>query len=85
VEHDTGNGAAPPERSTPGLGGAPVEGLLTVAEIAQTLRVSRMTIYRLVERGTLPSVRVGHSIRVPAAAVRAYLHGQAGRPPADKQ
>jgi excisionase family DNA binding protein len=80
VEHDRPNGDAGPAGSPTGGTAVPVEGLLTVAEIAQALRVSRMTIYRLVERGSLPSVRVGHSIRVPAAAVRAYLDGPGGRP-----
>lgn len=43
--------------------------LLTVAEVAETLRLSRMTVYRLVHSGELPAVRVGRSFRVPQSAV----------------
>lgn len=46
---------------------------LTVAEVAETMRLSRMTVYRLVQRGDLPAVRVGRSYRVPADALDAYL------------
>ena len=46
---------------------------LTVAEVAQLMRVSRMTVYRLVHSGELPAVRVGRSFRVPERAVHDYL------------
>lgn len=46
---------------------------LTVAEVAEMMRVSRMTVYRLVHGGELPAVRVGRSFRVPADALDAYL------------
>ncbi len=46
---------------------------LTVAEVASLMRVSKMTVYRLVHGGTLPAVRVGRSFRVPEQAVHAYL------------
>ncbi|HET7071458.1 MAG TPA: helix-turn-helix domain-containing protein, partial [Nocardioides sp.] len=36
---------------------------LTVAEVAATMRVSKMTVYRLVHSGELPAVRVGRSFR----------------------
>ena len=48
---------------------------LTVAEVAAVMRVSRMTVYRLVHAGELASVRVGRSFRVPEHAVHAYLRG----------
>lgn len=48
--------------------------LLTVAEVATVLRVSRMTVYRLIHDGTLASVRVGKGYRVPERAIRDYLH-----------
>ncbi len=37
---------------------------LTVAEVATVMRVSKMTVYRLVHNGELPAVRVGRSFRV---------------------
>lgn len=46
---------------------------LTVQEIARYLRVSKMTVYRLVESGELPSVRVGRSIRIHASAYRRWM------------
>jgi excisionase family DNA binding protein len=46
---------------------------LTVAEVAAVMRVSKMTVYRLVHNGELPAVRVGRSFRVPEQAVHTYL------------
>jgi excisionase family DNA binding protein len=46
---------------------------LTVAEVAKMMRVSKMTVYRLVHNGDLPAVRVGKSFRVPEKAVHTYL------------
>lgn len=46
---------------------------LTVAEVATALRVSKMTVYRLVHSGELPAARVGRSFRVPQQAVSEYL------------
>lgn len=48
---------------------------LTVAEVAGIMRVSKMTVYRLVHAGDLTAVRVGRSFRVPEHAVQAYLSG----------
>ncbi|MGI8527999.1 MAG: helix-turn-helix domain-containing protein [Geodermatophilaceae bacterium] len=47
---------------------------LTVAEVAALMRVSKMTVYRLVHSGELAAVRVGRSFRVPEKAVHNYLH-----------
>jgi excisionase family DNA binding protein len=46
---------------------------LTVAEVAALMRVSKMTVYRLVHGGELSAVRVGRSFRVPERAVHDYL------------
>lgn len=46
---------------------------LTVAEVADIMRVSKMTVYRLVHAGDLPAVRVGRSFRVNETAVTEYL------------
>lgn len=46
---------------------------MTVAEVADVMRVSKMTVYRLVHSGELPAVRFGRSYRVPENAVEAYL------------
>ena len=47
---------------------------LTVAEVAEMMRVSKMTVYRLVHSGELPAVRVGRSFRVHESAISAYLN-----------
>ena len=52
---------------------------LTVAEVADIMRVSKMTVYRLGHSGELPAVRFGRSYRVPETAVTAALQ----RPVAD--
>ncbi len=52
------------------------ETLLTAAEVADQLRVSTMTIYRLIRSGELPAVRVGRNYRVRAGDLDRYLSEQ---------
>lgn len=52
---------------------APPVKFLTVAEVAALMRVSKMTVYRLVHSGELPAARVGRSFRVPERAVHEFL------------
>lgn len=50
---------------------------LTVAEVAKLLRLSRMTVYRMVSTGSLESIRTGvngKSIRILRSSVREHLH-----------
>ena len=54
--------------------------LLTAAEVAEQLRVSTMTIYRLIRRGELPAVRVGRNYRVRTQDLDHYLRGQSVEP-----
>ena len=67
------------DESTESTGVRPVEPslaevkFLTVAEVATVMRVSKMTVYRMVHAGELPAVRVGRSFRVPEGAVHDYL------------
>lgn len=46
---------------------------LTIAEVADRMRVSKMTVYRLVHNGQLEAIRVGRSFRVPEGAMEEYL------------
>ncbi len=48
--------------------------LMTVRETAAALRVSRATIYRMVESGALPGKRVGRSVRIARRFVEEFLH-----------
>ena len=47
--------------------------LLTVGEVAATMRVSNMTVYRLIKSGELRAVRVGKAYRILEDDVDAYL------------
>ncbi len=47
--------------------------LLTVAEVAAVMRVSRMTVYRLIRRGQLKAIRVGRNYRVREEDLTTYL------------
>ena len=67
-------GSAYPAAARP-VASRPAPRFLTVAEVASIMRVSKMTVYRLVHGGELAAVRVGRSFRVPEPAVREYLAG----------
>ena len=51
--------------------------LLTVAEVADELRVSTMTVYRLIQRDELPALRIGRSYRIDKSDLDAYLSNRA--------
>jgi excisionase family DNA binding protein len=51
----------------------PLEPLLTVADTALFLGVSRAHVYVLLERDELPHVRIGTRIRFVPDELRAYL------------
>ena len=46
---------------------------MTVAEVAEIMRVSTMTVYRLIKAGDLAAVRVGKSYRLAEDEVDRYL------------
>jgi excisionase family DNA binding protein len=53
--------------------------LMTLEEVAEYLRVTKKTVYRLLERRAIPSTRVGHQWRFDKAAIEAWLrHNSAG-------
>ena len=43
----------------------PVPIMLRPSEVAAMLALSRSEVYRLIDRGAIPSVRIGRSVRVP--------------------
>lgn len=51
--------------------------LLTVEEIAALMRVSKMTVYRLIHSGELDAIRIGRNFRVAESTVAAYLRAAA--------
>ena len=48
-------------------------GLVTVAEVAAAMRVSNMTVYRLIKSGELPALRVGKNYRLRESDVERFL------------
>ena len=59
--------------------GRDMESLLTVKEVAQMLRLSQQTVYKLVNEGAIPAIRVGTQWRFDPAEVRAQLLGSRQR------
>jgi excisionase family DNA binding protein len=47
--------------------------LLTTKDVCEKLKVSRMTLHRLVRRGSLPVVRLGRLLRFRADSIEQYL------------
>ena len=47
--------------------------LLTVNEVADLLRVSRMTVYRLIKTGEMSAFRVGRGYRLREEDIDSYL------------
>lgn len=56
---------------------SPISRLMTVVEVATVMRVSRMTVYRLIRRGHLKAIRVGRNYRVREDDLNEYLEKQA--------
>lgn len=50
-----------------------VRKLVTVQEAATALNVSKGSVYNLVRRGELESIRIGKLIRIPLTALSNYL------------
>ncbi len=61
--------ATDPTQVEPSVGGR----FLTVAEVARQLRVSNMTVYRIIKSGHLGAVRVGRGYRIREDDLRRYL------------
>ena len=61
------------DEEKPQEGGLTTGRFLTVAEVARYLRVSNMTVYRLINAGQLAAVRVGRGYRIREEDVTRYL------------
>jgi putative molybdopterin biosynthesis protein len=58
----------------------PAPRLMTYKEVAAVLRCTGKTIYNLVRRGDLPAVRFGHSVRIAADDLAAFVERSKGVP-----
>jgi excisionase family DNA binding protein len=47
-----------------------------VAEAAAMVGISRSKMYELIAAGTMPTIRIGTAVRVPADALRAWIQQQ---------
>ena len=63
--------------STPDRSSYTGDRLLTVSEVASVMRVSNMTVYRLIKAGELAALRVGKNYRIRASDIDRYLSGRA--------
>lgn len=53
--------------------------ILTVIEVADILRISRVQAYNLVNKGIIPSLRLGRNIRIYAKAFNEWLEKNGGQ------
>jgi len=50
--------------------------LLRIPEAAARLGLGRSTVYELIQRNSIPVVRIGKSVRVPASRLAAWVERQ---------
>jgi excisionase family DNA binding protein len=53
-----------------------LENLMTVKEVAALLRVSPQTLYKMLEQGTIPAVKIGSQWRFDRDQIRDWLKGR---------
>lgn len=70
----------PPPATPPPALAEPTRLVLTVAEAAELLGISRAFAYELVARGELPSIRLGRRVVVPRVQLLALVEADAGAP-----
>ena len=54
-------------------------GLLRVGDVARMLSCSERTVWRLLARQQLTTVRVGRAVRIPLAEVERFIGGEGAR------
>lgn len=55
--------------------------IMTVEEVADFLKLSKITVYKLVKKGDLPGFRVGNSWRFRREMIVGIISSQAGQQP----
>jgi excisionase family DNA binding protein len=73
MNDETRSGETGPGGVTPLAGNLQTGKFLTVAEVAAILRLSKMSVYRLIHSGQLEAVQFGRSFRVAEKALNTYL------------
>ena len=47
--------------------------LLKAVEVAEVLSISKALVYRLIQQGLIPSVRINHAVRVKRSDLYAFI------------
>ena len=47
--------------------------ILTVKEVAELLKTSRVQVRKMIQRGELPAIMVGREYRIPAEIIKAFI------------
>jgi excisionase family DNA binding protein len=80
LDEDDDYHATSPNRRKEGVEMSAKSLYLKVPEVAEMLEMDPTTIYKMCKDGEIPSIRIGEkAVRVPRAALDAYLERQAGR------
>ena len=55
--------------------------LLRIDAAADRLSISRATLYRMIQRGEIATIRIGSAVRIPVTALDRWLAAQTVSPP----
>jgi excisionase family DNA binding protein len=61
-------------------GGSP-RSLLSITEVCQELGMGKSWVYKRIQSGEIPSVKLGHNIKVKREDLQGYLERQRNQPP----
>jgi excisionase family DNA binding protein len=60
------------------------DSLMTVKEMAAMLRVSAQSLYKMLEQGEIPAVKVGSQWRFDREKIRDWIAAQGSGPPSSR-
>ena len=75
----TGEASVRPESSRKGLD------LLSIPEVCQELGMGKSWVYRRLKSGEIPSIKLGHNIKVKREELEQYLESQRHQPSAEAE
>ncbi len=70
-----------PQAQQGGGGGGSLGGLLSITEVCQELGMGKSWVYKRIRSGEIPSVKLGHNIKVKREDLQNYLERQHNQPP----
>lgn len=73
---ETSNNGTKVHRSSTDIQSVTIKSLLTLKEVAGLLRLSPQTVYKMLDRGSIPAVKVGNQWRFEPDRIRAWLTDQ---------